>query len=274
MSISFVCINFNNSKITKDYLLSVLAIKANYQIKIIIIDNASHKQDVEELSSFIESLNFKFIKLIKSKTNLGYFKGLNLGLKYLKNDKNDFIIIGNNDLTFDNNFLNLLTEKKVANNTLVIAPKIITREGLNQNPHFINKFTFSQKLFRRIYFSNFYVGLILQFLFSNFRRKFFKRNRIGNDSEQIIHMGYGACYILSNNFFKKFDELDAPVFLMGEEGILTNQILSVSGNILYIPDLIVNHLDHSSIKKLTSRNLYRFSKISYKYYLKNLNYIN
>ena len=87
-------------------------------------------------------------------------------------------------------------------------------------------------------------------------------------------MGYGACYILTNNFFKKFDELDAPVFLMGEEGILTNQILSVSGNILYIPDLIVNHLDHSSIKKLTSRNLYRFSKISYKYYLKNLNNIN
>ena len=69
-------------------------------------------------------------------------------------------------------------------------------------------------------------------------------------------------------------EQDSSIFLMGEEGILTNQILSVSGNILYLPDLIVYHLDHSSINKLTSRNLYRYSKISYKHYLKNLKYIN
>ena len=82
MSISFVCINYNNNKITKDYILSVLSIKGNHQIEIIIIDNASISSDFNALISFIESLNLDFIKLIKSKINLGYFKGLNLGLKH------------------------------------------------------------------------------------------------------------------------------------------------------------------------------------------------
>ena len=274
MSISFVCINYNNNKITKDYILSVLSIKGNHQIEIIIIDNASISSDFNALISFIESLNLDFIKLIKSSINLGYFKGLNLGLKHLEKSKNDFIIIGNNDITFDDNFLKLLIKKKILDNIFIIAPNIITKEGVHQNPHFINKFSFFQKLFRKIYFSNYYLGLILQFLFSYLRKYFFRRDRSKNNLEQIIHMGYGACYILTNNFLKKFTELDSPVFLMGEEGILANQVLSASGLTLYSPDLIVNHLDHSSIKKLTSRKLYELSKTSYRYYLKNLHHVN
>ena len=88
-----------------------------------------------------------------------------------------------------------------------------------------------------------------------------------------IFMGYGACYVLTKNFFKHFVKLDSPVFLMGEEGVLTNQILSVNGSILYTPKLVVYHLDHSTIGKINNKKLYNFSRESYKVYLTKLNHI-
>ncbi len=99
---------------------------------------------------------------------------------------------------------------------------------------------------------------------------FVKEDRLFNDKEQVILMGYGACYVLTNFFFKKFSQLNAPTFLMGEEGVLASQVIGANGVTLYCPDLIVNHHDHSSIGKLPSRKLYNYSRESYKYYLKNL----
>jgi hypothetical protein len=64
--------------------------------------------------------------------------------------------------------------------------------------------------------------------------------------------------------------LDAPVFLMGEEGILANQVLGSNGITLYSPDLIVNHHDHTSIGKVPSKKLYKFSQDSFRFYKKNL----
>ena len=104
----------------------------------------------------------------------------------------------------------------------------------------------------------------------NLKKRFTKSyDRLGHDTEQIILMGYGACYILTLNFFQHFERLDAPNFLMGEEGVLTNQIFSKNGKTLYKPNIIVYHDDHSSIGKINGKQLYYFNKESYEYELKN-----
>ena len=82
-------------------------------------------------------------------------------------------------------------------------------------------------------------------------------------------MGYGACYILTPNFFKHYKYLDAPVFLMGEEGILASQVMRAGGITLYHPELVVNHLDHTSIGKIPNKTLFKYSQLSYKYFIKN-----
>ena len=94
-------------------------------------------------------------------------------------------------------------------------------------------------------------------------------DRDGSNREQLILMGYGACYILTHDFFKNFKNLDAPNFLMGEEGVLANQILSKNGKTIYKPNIIVHHHDHTSIGKISNRKLYNFSKESYEYAFKN-----
>ena len=251
--------------VTIDYINSILNLNT-IKYKIIIVDNNSTIDHINTLAIFIESTSNENIILIKNNANIGYFKALNVGLKNILNTNFDFVIIGNNDLTFSTDFSESLTFQNFANDILVLAPNIICINGTKQNPHIINKFTHIQNIYRKIYFSNYYISIFCQITYNLFRH-LFNRKRITDSSiEQRIFMGYGACYILTKNFFKYFNKLDDPIFLMGEEGVLTNQILSVNGSILYTPNIVVKHLDHTSIGKLSSKKLYNYSKDSYNVY--------
>ncbi len=273
LKVAFICVNYNNSKYTIDYILNVLEIKQDLDVKIIIVDNASQETDINELDKFIFDLKNNDVLLLKSSINLGYFKGLNLGINYINKVEYNFLVIGNNDLLFESNFIKKLSVKKFHISVFVIAPNIVRIDGVHQNPHIVNKFNFMQRLYRKLYFSNYYIGCIIYFFYNSIRSFLVKEDRINNDKEQIILMGYGACYILTKNFFANYDELDAPIFLMGEEGVLANQVKAANGITLYCPDLIVNHQDHASIGKVPSKKLYSYSRDSFKYYLKNLKYI-
>jgi GT2 family glycosyltransferase len=89
----------------------------------------------------------------------------------------------------------------------------------------------------------------------------------------VILLGYGACYILTRNFFNNFNCLDAPNFLMGEEGVLANQVLSVNGITIYCPDLVVEHLDHTSISKLPTRRLFELNRQAYKHFIRSCKHV-
>ena len=273
--IAFICVNFNNSKITIDYIESVYNIinidKVHFNIS--IVDNNSLTDELIILENYLKKTQFSNIELIKNNDNLGYFSGLNCGICKLDVQDYDFVIIGNNDLSFSVDFIENLQKQYFTNDVMILAPNIIRKDGIHQNPHFVNKFSRLQNIYRSIYFSNYYISIVCQLSYNIIR--YFKNtnDRKEHEKEIKIFMGYGACYVLTKNFFNNFSKLHSPVFLMGEEGVLTNQILSVSGSILYTPKLIVYHLDHSSIGKLYNKKLYNFSRDSYKVYISKLKYI-
>jgi GT2 family glycosyltransferase len=273
MKTAFICVNYNNSKVTIEYILNILNIKQSFDVKVIIVDNASNEKDVNDLDKFIHDYKNNDLVLIKSKRNLGYFKGLNLGLNYLNKVEFDYVVIGNNDLIFEHNFINELRLKNIDNNVFVISPNIIRTDGVHQNPHIANKFNFFQRLYRKLYFSNYYIGNIMYLFYNSIRSFLVKEDRLHNDKEQIILMGYGACYILTKYFFANFNELDAPLFLMGEEGVLANQVTGANGITLYCPNLIVNHHDHTSIGKLPSKRLYDLNRIAYLHFITECKYV-
>ena len=264
MKSAFICVNYNNSKYTLDYILSLENVRSQ-NVEIIVVDNNSNKSELAQLGE--SNLNFQ---LIKSKINLGYFKGLNLAIDSIEHkEEYDYIIVGNNDLSFSANFVFELSNEEIDSSIFVIAPNIIKLNGQHQNPHITDKFSLIARIYRKLYFSNYVLAKALQF-FTNIRSRLFNfLDRKSNNVEQIILMGYGACYILTKNFFNNFDNLDSPNFLMGEEGVLANQVLSKNGKTIYKPNLIVHHHDHTSIGKISSRSLYNFSKESYIYACKN-----
>ena len=273
MKFIFITVNYNNSEMTVKYLKSLESIDniQKFDVKTIIVDNKSEISDFKTLKKFIDEYNFNgiSIELIKNEKNKGYFGGLNTALKSQNVDQDTFVIIGNNDLTFNIDFIDKITNSQYEKDVMVIAPDVVTKDGIHQNPHCISRVTLIRKVLYELYYKNYYFGKLIRF-------PIFLLKRFANSKSQkinrkmYIHMGIGACYILTPRFFEYYSLLDDNVFLWGEEAFLSNQVLQANGKILYDPDLIVFHHESSSVKKITSKKSWEIQKESFKKYKKYL----
>ena len=218
----FICVNYNNSHFTIKYINSVLSLNNinDYLVKIVVVDNSSTNSDYIKLKAFTEGMGNVY--LIRNPENAGYFNGLNLGMELINMEKVRFAIIGNNDLEFDKSFLGELHDfdKRRMKNVLAIAPNIINLNGETQNPVSIDRLSFLRRLFLSIYFLNFYVGILIYGIIRFSRKIFKKSSRKYSNNEMEIKIGYGACYVLTHDFFSLYSKLDDSIFLYGEEALL------------------------------------------------------
>ncbi|WP_026897733.1 glycosyltransferase family 2 protein [Daejeonella oryzae] len=264
LKIAFVCVNYNNSDITLEYILNVIKIKKSHEVKIIVVDNASAPGDIAKLEKHVA--DYSDAILIRSDTNLGYFKGLNLGIDWaLKNGFNQYQVVGNNDIEFHDNFLEVLQNLPLSENELIISPDIITINGIHENPHVVKRVSPVRMLMFDIYYSNYFFAKIITSFYSEARKP-----KPFDPERKHIYMGNGALYVLTPYFFKHFHKLWDILFLYGEEAILGGQIASVDGKILYEPELKCNHNESSTTSKLGSKKKYYIVRESYKVYRKYL----
>jgi GT2 family glycosyltransferase len=268
----FIAVNYNGYNFTKDYIDSIneLTIDKNDKMEIIIVDNQSELDDFERLKTYSSTIDN--VRIVRPKNNLGYFKGLNKGITEVNKDNNTILVVGNNDLTFDTDFIQHLKKIVYDKSVLVIAPNIITKEGRQQNPHVIDKVSGLEKFKAQVYFSNYYVGQTIRLINQTLRRLLMQKPvELKNDYKQMkIKRGIGACYILTPHFFREFNELDDRVFMWGEEALLSNQVESVGGITLYVPSLIIHHHESASVGRIESKRKYYMVKESYKVYKKYL----
>jgi len=269
MKIGFVFTNFNNSTFTRNLITSI-SLNINYHNSVIlIVDNNSTIEDKINLKKLEKE--YPEIIFIFSDQNVGYFKGLNIGLKYLRDNFKEIghIVVGNNDLFFPNDFLvKMAGNIKIFEKYPVVAPDIISLEGIHQNPHVINKISNFRNLVYDIYYSNYYISIIIIKVINIFGSIFKRKDHHQHNKAQLINQGYGACYILGPIFFKKFQLLWAPTFLMGEEFFLSEQLRKEGMKVYYEPLFKVNHHDHATMGKLPSKTLWKISKDSHKIYVK------
>lgn len=266
MKVAFVCVNYNRSKLTEKYILNVLRIKGDNDVKIFIVDNASSETEIFWLTHFVERLANDQIVLVRSPVNEGYFKGLNIGIELaLAQGYHQFQIIGNNDLEFQDDFLTVLTNMTLEQDELVIAPCVITKGRIFENPHVIKPMSFLRKLKLAIFYSHVYVAKFILLFFSLKRKP-----KPFNPKRQHIYMGIGALYILTPQFFKHFNQLWAEVFLYGEEAVFAGQIRSVKGKILYEPLLRCKHNESATTSHLRTNFRFKLMQKSYRIYKKYL----
>lgn len=114
--VSIITINYNQSEVTADFLNSLRKISyPDYEI--IVVDNASPTDNPDRLKE-----DFPEIQLIKSKENLGFAGGNNLGIKKA-NGKYLFFI--NNDTIVPVNVLEPLVERLENEPEIgMVSPKI------------------------------------------------------------------------------------------------------------------------------------------------------
>lgn len=274
MKYSFILVNYNGADLTINCVKSLL--KQSFLplvTYIIIVDNNSNADDLEKLSLYCSLVNQNNILLLRLKKNMGYFPAINEGLAFLcskENLEHHVVVVGNNDLRFPNEFIEKLDSMHFPNDVMVVSPDIITPFNVHQNPHVVDKISLFRKFMYKLYFSHYIVASCMDNIsrMIKFRRR--KYSRKGYELEQYIKMGFGACYLLMPQFFNKNTRLDDSVFLMGEEALLSHQVYSTGGKMLYTPNLLVYHDDHSTFRKIPSYEVYKITQKSYKHYKKYL----
>lgn len=265
----FVFTNFNNSGYTENAIKSIQAFN-NEGIQIVVVDNKSDQEDVEALKAFEKS--YSNLTIIYSDENLGYFRGLNVGINYLKNtfpDIDSYMVIGNNDVLFPEDFYqSIFNKQEILDKYPVISPNIITADGFHQNPHVISNISKTREIIYDIYHTNYiFAKLIIQLarVTSSFTDR---KDEEQHEIAQEIYQGYGAIYILTPLFFENFEELWSPTFLMYEEYFLSKQLSDKGFKTYYEPSIKLTHLMHATTDKLPGKLKWQFSKNAHKEYRK------
>jgi len=274
-NIYFITVNFNNANYTLKYIESIMKLApSSFRVDVTIVDNASDREDYDKLER--ERSEWRNVRLIRNANNLGYFRALNIGITSLdrenqgKGKKGSLFVVGNNDIEFQKDFLSELEKIRYDDRTLVLAPDVVTWDGYHQNPHCIQRVSTLRKVGYKLYFMNYTFGRFIYWLMQKKKRIKYNKIKIEHSIERYIHMGIGACYILTEHFFKYYDKLDESVFLWGEEALLAGQVNVVGGKTLYNPNIVVYHSEGKTIGKIPTKKIYQISRESYKIYSKYL----
>ncbi|MCL5411971.1 MAG: glycosyltransferase family 2 protein [Patescibacteria group bacterium] len=99
--IFIVIVNYDGLVYTRDCLKSLEKIKKeNLEVETVVVDNASREDELSVIKK-----EFPAVKTIKSKENLGFTGGNNLGFGYAVGKEADFILLLNNDTVVEEGFL-------------------------------------------------------------------------------------------------------------------------------------------------------------------------
>lgn len=114
--VSIITVNYNQSDVTCDLLESLRNITYP-KIEIIVVDNASPSDNPDTIKE-----KYPEVELIKSKENLGFAGGNNLGVKA---SKGDYLMFINNDTEVPVDFIEPLVDLLEKDETIgMVSPKI------------------------------------------------------------------------------------------------------------------------------------------------------
>ena len=113
---SVVIVTYNHKNYIQKCLDSIPS-----DLEIIVIDNVS----TDGTPEIIEN-KYPHVKIIKSETNLGYGKGVNLGIK---NSNREFIVILNPDTIVQDNSIEELIKPLIEYENIITVPKVLLYDG-------------------------------------------------------------------------------------------------------------------------------------------------
>ena len=267
MRCGFIFTNFNNSEYTIAAIESIFACDWDVLPDVVVVDNDSDAADKKALAEISKISNN--ISIIYNDRNVGYFSGLNDGLSALPRYEADYsaVIIGNNDLLFDDKFPEQLNSiSKILQDYPVVAPDIVTLDGDHQNPHVLVEPTRAREFLWDLYYSYYWIARLMGHI-ARITRRFSGRtdHQVWDQSGEILQ-GYGACYILGPIFFNRLRRLYSPTFLMGEEYFLQYQLEEIGYRTFYDPRIRVYHVDHASTGLVSNKVIWNYGKIAHKKY--------
>lgn len=254
--VGVVILNYMNYQETMSCVDSVLLQKtADYRI--IVVDNGS----ANESYSVLKERYYKHprVRVIRARRNYGFAKGNNIGIRYVRNKFNaDFVLLINSDtLMTDENYIEKLLSQ-YESGIGVIGSEIIMRGGKKQKP-FKQCVSFPQTLAQYAVFWNQVYGL--------------RGAQIGVEkslfSKAYVSVLRGCAFMLTPDFFSKYDGLYPKTFLYWEEVLLYLMCQRAGLKQLYTDATSIFHKECQS-----SRYLYGNSSTQkLKYFIQSYKYV-
>jgi len=259
--IGLVVLNFITYSDTYELIVSLKNNSDYYNFIVYIVDNKTEIDKYRSLQNKILSLQLNFqIVYLSSKDNLGFAKGMNIGINEAKRNDCSYIICSNNDIVYNKriNFKKFtdiyIKDKSIA----VIGPKILNPDMINQNPYIIYnrlKTDFLSKLKQKLVFSNF-LGKYIFFIRGILKNMINKNSHIQEklDSSQYIYCLHGSYFVLTPVYFNYYKDLDPNTFLYVEELILAERVKSKKLKEYYYNEMEVFHKDDSSTNEMLGKD--------------------
>lgn len=266
MKIAFIAVNYNNCWISANYVSTIKATRGldQHDVSIILVDNSSKEGDYQTLKVQVEDVGG--VQLVRTPENLGYFGGLNYGIRQIDYTSYDYVIAGNNDLFFPRDFLEILEKKQYREHQTVIVPDLETITGVHQNPQFVDAPSSVRRLGYELYYSCYPAAVLIDILYRRIRKKRQDEKKIFDPESKEIYQCTGAVMLFRPAFFEHCGLLDDSLFLWGEEVALAHQLVKAKDAMLYDPDLKVIHMENASVGKIASYQKFKLWQKSYKIY--------
>ncbi len=227
MNLSIIIVTWNTAKITLKCVQTINKFLDNPEI--IVVDNGSEDNTVELLSKE------KNVKLIKNKTNLGFSKANNIGLKQASNE---YIIFMNSDIELIDNSLNdLLTYFKDKDNIGIIGPQFLNPDKTIQASVFPAQNAINA-------FKEFW--LKKPSTFSKYIPK--TKNPIK------VWAISGGCFLTKKSFFKSIRSWNEKYYFYFEDMDLCRKINKIGKDIVYFPKCQIIHRHGASGAKLANND--------------------
>lgn len=231
--ISIITVNYNQSSVTRDFLLSLY--KISYpSFEIIVVDNGSTGDSPKELLK-----EFPRINLILSPENLGFAGGNNLGVK-AANGK--YCLFINNDTEVEPDFLEPLVERLENNQKIgMISPKI--------------KYFFSRDTIQYAGYTKYHPITLRQHLIG------FKKKDDGlYDDSSVTFAGHGAAMMVPMAVINEVGMMAELFFLYYEEHDWCERIKKAGYTAFYEAKSIVWHKESLSTGKESPLKTYYLTR--------------
>lgn len=241
--VSIVTINYRQAEVTNALLASLRAVQSP-AFEVIIVDNASGKEDVIKLD-----LSDEYVSLIRNDKNLGFAGGNNVGIRQAKGE---YILLLNNDTVVAPDFMTHMvhtfeTYPKVG----AVSPKI----RYFDQPDTIQYAGFSE---------------MNPFTMRMHAIGYQEKDEGQYNTPRYTPFAHGCAMMVPRAVIEEVGEMPETYFLYYEEHDWSTQIRRAGYSIYYQPDSLVLHKESISVQKNSPLKTYYLNRNRILYLRRNL----
>lgn len=281
--VALVILNYKTYIDSYELIKSIYANNLSNEVTVFLVDNETNEYKLSKLKNSIKDFGLN-IHFLPQKYNLGFARGMNVGIDKAQELGIDFVVCSNNDVLIPSgfSFSDLLTPYQDDNNIALIGPQIKNLDSVIQNPLYLfDPFgnTVKKTLIKYIFLIPFFGRYM--FILRGLLKQFFKSELENTAVAETIKSGrfyclHGSFFALTPAYFAHYKNMDSNTFLYYEELILSKRLEKLGLNCYLNTSTVVIHKEDSSTNALLGHGTLRKTifvlKENYRslaYYLKN-----